>query len=50
MRDDGHGRQSGIRQIPRFGVAADVPATDLPLLLGAGLVNDLVEALDLCAP
>jgi phosphoglycerol transferase MdoB-like AlkP superfamily enzyme len=34
----------------RFGVAADVPATDLPALLLAGIVNDTVESLYLLAP
>jgi len=34
----------------RFGVAADVPASDLPLLLLAGLANDAVESLYLLAP
>ena len=34
----------------RFGMAADVPATDLPLLLLAGAVNDAVESLYLFTP
>lgn len=34
----------------RFGVEADVGAVRLPYILGAGLVNDLVESLYLFAP
>jgi phosphoglycerol transferase MdoB-like AlkP superfamily enzyme len=34
----------------RFGTAADVPLSDLPLLLLAGLVNDLVTSLYVVAP
>jgi phosphoglycerol transferase MdoB-like AlkP superfamily enzyme len=34
----------------KFGTAADVPATHLPMLLLAGLVNDAVESLYLVAP
>ena len=34
----------------KFGPAADVPATELPLLLLAGLVNDAVESLYVLAP
>jgi len=34
----------------KFGATADVPATDLPLILLAGLLNDAVEGLYLLAP
>jgi len=34
----------------RFGTAADVPLTDLPLMLLAGLVNDIVTSLYVVAP
>jgi phosphoglycerol transferase MdoB-like AlkP superfamily enzyme len=34
----------------KFGVAADVPVADLPLILLAGLLNDAVEGLYLLAP
>ncbi len=34
----------------KFGAAADVPASDLPLLMFAGLLNDAVESLYLVTP